>query len=80
MLAPRTPPPENSSTFKIYCNFLKFFKYRNCVYFSYIVRFNTDKIDIGFYHVLRDLFTLDCTARNTHNYVNLFIYICILLC
>jgi len=46
--------------------------YRNCVYCSYIVRFYTDKIDIGFYHVLSDLFTLDCTAHNTHNYVILF--------
>jgi len=43
--------------------------YRNCVYCSYLARFNTDKIDIGFYHVLSDLFTLDCTAHNTHNYV-----------
>jgi len=43
--------------------------YRNCVYCSYLVRFNTDKIDIGFYHALSDLFTLDCTVHNTHNYV-----------
>jgi len=47
--------------------------YRNCVYCSYLVRFNTDKIDIGFYHLLSDLFTLDCTAHNTHNYVILSI-------
>ncbi len=42
------------------------------MYCSYIVRFNTDKIDIGFYHVC-DLFTLDCTAHNTHNYVKFYL-------
>jgi len=42
---------------KVHCYRFKLkynIKYRNCVYFSYIVRFNTDKIDIGFYHVKKN--------------------------
>ena len=45
-------------------------QYRNCVYCSYIVRFNTDKIVIV-YHVFSDLLTLDWNAHNTYNYVML---------